>query len=305
MGEINDVLCEYLGIPEYNADFWNGTEFIEKRPILASQLVRCDREYYKTNQTKSTSIRRDVLTYHKAIPRIRLGIEILDTIDYTIPVRIMDYDAQELKRQIKDIARQNRKVSETNPHFWKHSGEYLYGMRKEDRLLPTHTVALYCGYDDFDGAQSTLDLIDTDTINSDIYKILKNYPMHIYSLKDLAEENFQTSLREVVAIFKRSSNKNTMKKYYLAHRDRFCQLDDITLRVIGALIGHHNLKLFIDEKGELNMCKAFEDERNEGREEGICFSLKNLISNLKWSAEQAMDALGIPLEERGKYLSML
>lgn len=53
MGEINDALCEYLGIPEYNADFWNGTEFIEHKPILASQLVRYDREYYKINDTKS------------------------------------------------------------------------------------------------------------------------------------------------------------------------------------------------------------------------------------------------------------
>ena len=36
------------------------------------------------------------------------GTELLDTKDYTIPVRVMDYNAQELRRQIKDLGQKNR-----------------------------------------------------------------------------------------------------------------------------------------------------------------------------------------------------
>ena len=34
-------------------------------------------------------------------------------------------------------------------------------------------------------------------------------------------------------------------------------------------------------------------------------SLRNLMANMSWTAGQAMDALGIPAEEREKYAAML
>ena len=61
------------------------------------------------------------------------------------------------------------------------------------------------------------------------------------------------------------------------------------------------------------MCKAFEDEREEGREEGLRVgrdlgreeslrqSICNLMENLKLTSKQAMEALGIPRSEWKKY----
>ncbi len=57
------------------------------------------------------------------------------------------------------------------------------------------------------------------------------------------------------------------------------------------------------------MCKAFEDEREEGREEGLRVgreeslrqSICNLMENLKLTSKQAMEALGIPQSEWNKY----
>ena len=45
--------------------------------------------------------------------------------------------------------------------------------------------------------------------------------------------------------------------------------------------------------------------RKEGRAEGIAESIKNLIANTGMTQEDAMDALGIPLEERDKYSALL
>lgn len=57
MGEVNDYMCDYLGLAKYNADFWNGTVFRGKRKIKIWQLQRHDREYYKTtNRRKAGSI---------------------------------------------------------------------------------------------------------------------------------------------------------------------------------------------------------------------------------------------------------
>ena len=50
---------------------------------------------------------------------------------------------------------------------------------------------------------------------------------------------------------------------------------------------------------------VYSDGREEGREDTLLDSIKNLIQNLHMTAEQAMTALGIPTEERKKYLKML
>lgn len=57
------------------------------------------------------------------------------------------------------------------------------------------------------------------------------------------------------------------------------------------------------------MCKAFEETRNEGiakgREQERLESIRNLMDSMKISANQAMTALKIPLDDQNKYLSKL
>ena len=50
-----------------------------------------------------------------------------------------------------------------------------------------------------------------------------------------------------------------------------------------------------------NVCKAFDDHLERGRREGKAEALKNLMKNLKVSLEQAMELLGIPVEDTEKY----
>ena len=85
---------------------------------------------------------------------------------------------------------------------------------------------------------------------------------------ELQEENYETSLREIIAILKRSKDREAMKEYYLEHKERFRELDEISIDTMGVLIGKKSLKLFPQEGGGLDLCKAFEDEREEGRIEG-------------------------------------
>ena len=45
--------------------------------------------------------------------------------------------------------------------------------------------------------------------------------------------------------------------------------------------------------------------REEGREEGVIASLKNLIANTGWTLEKAMEILGVPVTDRPKYTKLL
>ena len=48
-----------------------------------------------------------------------------------------------------------------------------------------------------------------------------------------------------------------------------------------------------------------EGQYDKGKERGVIDSIRNLMKNMKLSAEQAMDALGIPKSEHKKYMTML
>lgn len=264
MGEVNNIVCDYLGLPGYYADFWNGTVFRGKRKLRIWQLRRHDREYYKLKDKKGKTgnVRRDVQMYCKGKKDILLGVEVMNALDYTLPVRIMDYNVQELQRQIRDIRQRNREEKKLP------SGVYLYGLKKTDKLVPVHTIGLYCGADEYDGPSGVIEMLDVDGLSKEIKNLLKDYRVKIYNLKDLVEENYETSLREIIAIFKRSKDREAMKQYYLEHKKRFRELDEISIDTMGVLIGKKSLKLFPQEGGGLDLCKAFEDEREEGRMEG-------------------------------------
>ena len=266
MGDINDFMCEYLSLARYNADFWNGTVFRGKRRVKIWQLERRDREYYKTQhkRRKPGSVRKDVQMLCKGKRDIILAVEIMATLDYSIPARVMDYDAQELRRQIKDIGQKKRSIKQERSS----QKGYINNLRKKDRLVPIHTVVLYCGEGVYDGAAGLKEMLDTKGMERDYQKLLQDYHVRIYNLKDLQEENYETSFREIVGVFKRKDSKENIIAYYQENKERFRLLDELSINLMGALIGMNKLADFPQEKGGVDMCKAFEQAKEEGRAEG-------------------------------------
>ncbi len=299
MGEVNDVLCNYFSIPEIFADFWNGTLFDGRQELKSCYLHKHDKEYYKLpgrRGEKVSSIRRDVSMQYLADVEVVLGVEILDTPDYTMAVRLMDYDVQELKRQIQEIKYRNQQAMSDGENR-KHSGEFLYGFKREDRLLPMISVALYCGKGGYDGARDVTALFRESIQSSRLRGLVKKYPACIYELRSLKEENYQTGLRELIGVFKRSHEKSAMLEYYAQHKERFRQLDSWTIDAMGVLIGQKTLKLYTQEGKGLDMCKAFEDAKMEGRAEGRAEGAYSVLSEL------VRDGL-LKLEEAAKRLNM-
>ena len=61
----------------------------------------------------------------------------------------------------------------------------------------------------------------------------------------------------------------------------------------------------MDPKGVSIMCKAMEDMRNEAIERNTIELLKNLMETMKLTAQQAMDALKVPLDKQKSYIAKL
>lgn len=76
-------------------------------------------------------------------------------------------------------------------------------------------------------------------------------------------------------------------------------------------------KEIFEGEEQIDMCKAIEDmkddARNEGRVEGRLegqrnahlASIRNLMKNKGWSAQEAMDALMLPAEEQKQYIALI
>lgn len=285
MGEHNNAMCGYFSRVENYADFWNGILFQGRQEIKPEELEYSDKEYYavtkkgNTTKKKTSEQRRDVLMKKLDNEKgdILLGMELMDELDYTMPVRKLAYDAQEYQRQMHKVIRQNRaearKLADeakmagnlVKDKYWKNSGEFLYGLHKEDRLPPLITVALYCGTEQYDGCNDLQDMLKSDQIDAEYRKWIVGYPLHIIILQNLNEECFQTGLRELIGVMKRSADKKALLEYYIENRERFSELDDFTIETMGIMIGNERLINFKQEEGGLDMCKAFEDAREEGK----------------------------------------
>ena len=72
-------------------------------------------------------------------------------------------------------------------------------------------------------------------------------------------------------------------------------------------------RIRIQENYDMTMETAIDEAREEGLEQGIekgiekaqLQSIHNLMASMKWTVKQAMDALGIPEDERNKYIDGL
>ena len=109
-----------------------------------------------------------------------------------------------------------------------------------------------------------------------------------------------------------------------------------TLQLLSVMTGDHRYEEAVEkteEGGPKNMCEVLDRIENKGRLDGLregrldglregrldglregrldglhdgrLMDIKNLMDSVNWTAEQAMDALKIPLEERASYLEKL
>ena len=101
-----------------------------------------------------------------------------------------------------------------------------------------------------------------------------------------------------------------------------------TLQLLSVMTGDHRYEEATEgneEGGPKNMCEVLDRIENKGRLDGLregrldglregrldglhdgrLMDIKNLMDSVNWTAEQAMDALKIPKEERASYLEKL
>lgn len=115
--------------------------------------------------------------------------------------------------------------------------------------------------------------------------LVSDYKIHLLVPQEIEDFSiFQTSLGAVFEVIMASEDKETMKKL-ITTNPKYRTIDNESVSAINTFIG---VNIPINkEGGETDMCKAWEDQREEGIETGI--ELTKLVIRL--------DAQGHTLEE--------
>lgn len=142
-----------------------------------------------------------------------------------------------------------------------------YGQKKK------HTVIFYHGKGDWEACRDLYGMIDFEGENEFWKAFAADYRMNLAALPDLKEENYETGLRELIGMLKRSRDKEGMRAYCRDNEERFRHMDEETYDVISVMLNHKKLgelkAVVKTEKGEMDMCQAIEEMIEDGRRDGI------------------------------------
>lgn len=275
MGQVDLDLKPYLSDRRRYADVYNGYIFGGRQLLKAEELEPAGTVVTKSDKDASLERISDVVMRQKSTGDL-FALWILEnqeTVDYSMPVRVMLKEALEYDKQVREIRRANASEYK-NGRGTPVSGEYLYKVRKTDRIRPVNTLIVYWGKKPWDGPRSLHEFIEFGNEDTELKEKLKQmvpeYPL--YTL-DLGAENdysvYQTELRTVFELYRRRNDKKQFKSYVEEHKE--CRhLDEDTCRIICRLTNTKELMQKADqgEREEKDMCNAIKELIEDGRTEG-------------------------------------
>ena len=106
-------------------------------------------------------------------------------------------------------------------------------------------------------------------------------------------------------------HRKSNKDYRPTDHVKFRHVDELLKMMASITRDDRFLDVLYDEEGGKpeDMCEVLDRVEAKGEAKGIdkarLESIKNLMKNVGWTIQQAMDALGIPKSEQSKYVAKL
>lgn len=264
MGKIDISLSSYLAHPPVFADLFNAWLYGGRQVIDYHGLRQEDPVQNRPEYSAAYKHVRDVVKmyYQDDVELVLLGIENQEKIDYTAPVRILQYDGADYQKKVRRVEEENRKrlgLKTGFPAFF-----------PEDRITPVITLLLYFGEEEWKKPRRLHDLLrfsgESDTLRS----FVPDYPIHVISVKeDMDISLLHTELRQVFGFLQCQEDRAALKKYVKENESAFSRLSrDAALFLAAAAKGTQLLSTLNVKEETCNMCKALDDLYNDGVNQG-------------------------------------
>ena len=224
---------------------------------------------------------------------VLIGVENQSDIHYAIPIKNMFYDVMAYGNQVKETAKKHRREKDTAT-----SDEFLSGFTKEDKLIPVITITVYLGTKEWDGPRKLSDMFDD--VDEELRPFIPDYRINLLAPREITDfTGFRTSIRQLFEVLKNAYDKEKMQEV-LQNDEKFSRVDRETVEAINLFAG---TDIDIDEKDEvIDMCKAWEEQKNEGRELGERQKIISLIVK-KLQKNKSVAEIADDLEEKEEVIA--
>ena len=240
------------------------------------------------------------------------GAENQTEIHYAMAVKNNLYDALEYAGQVEEAAKshrkemkQKKKQGETSTEEGKktpNTGEFLSGFWTEDRLIPSITVTIFFGSEEWDGPLSLFEMMDVS--DPDVLACMDNYHVRLIAPAQMTDEEimkFQSSLREVMLFIKYSKNKENLSRVLAANEERFREVERRAADVIETIT---NSGMKYDEKEKVvDVCQAIQEMRKESEQKKAREVAGNLYK-MGLDIEKIAQAVGYAVETVNEWLGL-
>lgn len=140
-------------------------------------------------------------------------------------------------------------------------------MRKNDKLIPVVTIVVYLQPEEWDGPKSLHEMLDFTGIPDKMIKRIPDYEMILLqpsAYEETEKSGLKSTLSIVLGLLKRSGSKKEFKDYIDGHSEIF---EKLSCRVAAVINEYCNIGILeeVNGKDEIDMCKAVEEIREDGR----------------------------------------
>lgn len=269
MGKVNNALNLFLQDNTEFADLINLSVYQGKEVVSPERLEDKESVMYPANHHGELLERRNDVSkrYRNGTSYQIFCLENESKIDYTMPVRGMEYEAGRYHEQVKEIAKKHRKEDYQN------FSEFSSHFTKEDKLYPVITIVLYWSREPWDGAKSLVDMLNiSETEKQALEPFLQNYKLNLVNMYELKDNGIcKGQLKYILRLLHLDKDKKAMYEEVKSDPG-YKKLKPETGKVLSALLGSREIGRRIElqkqQEGEIDMCKALEDLWNDAVAEG-------------------------------------
>ena len=267
MNKLDTLTKNYLNNNARFAELFNVFVF-KKNLINPDELYDQDSSQIQMDIDKSVFNKkyRDNIKLLKCMTNNRINLMLLSvenqsSVNYAMPVRVMEYDGISYNKQVQNISK--KAIEEKVEKY-----QIVHGIPKGTILAPVITLVIYWSPDKWDGPRDLFGLLDKG-ITDEYGEYLSNYKMNLicpYEMSDEEISKLHTDLYQVMTYIKNSNDKHRLENI-VYEDDKFKSVSKETVELIKT-VTKSKIK-YNENEEEIDMCKAIEDMRIEARDEGI------------------------------------
>lgn len=270
MGKEDVYESDYFENVEIFADLVNGILYQGEQVVKPEELAEQDGELRSIlGEHIKKTIRDKVKLWNGAVLAI-FAMESQTKVDYHMVFRAMLTESMAYDKQWKRLrgkyGKPERKEALT-------SDEFLSGMHKEDKFIPVITIVVYFGREKpWDGAKTLYELLNVKEYGEKILPFVSDYKLNIFDYHEYEDfGQFHTELQSIFEFLRYGADKKALADKLEEHKEKYQALSSQAKLLLARLTNMKRIPNVTEEKfrkGDFDMCKAFEDMREEGRIEG-------------------------------------